>query len=398
MISEKNSVSIVLPCLNEAASIKPSVERAMEALSILNQRHGLEGEVVVADNGSKDGSQELAQNAGARVIDVVERGYGSALAAGFANSRGQYVVMGDSDMSYDFVESVPMVEALMDGADICMGSRFLGEIKPGAMPWKNRYIGNPVLSAILRVLFQTPISDSHCGLRALSRDTLNRLNLTATGMEFASEIVLKAVLLKLKFAEVPVTLSPDQRGRPPHLRPWRDGLRHLFYMFMLSPIWLFIIPALFLIFFGIVISTTLLISSDVELVNVGIFEIGDHWAIVASAALILGVQAGLFGLTALVHGYREEFRLPNPRFRQFLSLSRLHYWVLAGLGLLGVGTVWALLITSSWIASDFGPLNEIRNLSAAVTLIVIGGQIFFGGFLLSIVSGNSSRHSLIRMP
>lgn len=284
----------------------------------------------------------------------------------------------------------------MEGADICMGSRFLGEIKPGAMPWKNRYIGNPVLSAILRVLFKTPISDSHCGLRALSRDTLNRLNLTATGMEFASEIVLKAVLLKLKFAEVPVTLSPDQRGRPPHLRPWRDGLRHLFYMFMLSPTWLFIIPAMVLIVFGLVISALLLISSDVELVQIGAFEIGDHWAIVASAALVLGVQAGLFGLTALVQGYREEFRLPNPSLRQFLSLSRLHYWVMAGLGLMGCGIIWALMITGGWIASDFGPLNEIRNLSAAVTMIVIGGQVFFGGFLLSIVSGNSSRHTLTR--
>lgn len=396
MISDKNSVSIVLPCLNEAASIKPSVERAQEALAILHERHGLKGEVVVADNGSTDGSQELARAAGARIVDVAERGYGAALAAGFASSNGQYVVMGDSDMSYDFVESVPMVEALMEGADICMGSRFLGEIKPGAMPWKNRYIGNPVLSAILRVLFKTPISDSHCGLRALSRDTLNRLNLTATGMEFASEIVLKAVLLKLKFAEVPVTLSPDQRGRPPHLRPWRDGLRHLFYMFMLSPTWLFIIPATVLIVFGLVISALLLISSDVELVQIGAFEIGDHWAIVASAALVLGVQAGLFGLTALVQGYREEFRLPNDSLRQFLSLSRLHYWVMAGLGLMGCGIIWALMITGGWIASDFGPLNEIRNLSAAVTMIVIGGQVFFGGFLLSIVSGNSSHHSLTR--
>lgn len=394
MISDKHSVSIVLPCLNEAASIKPSVERAFEALKILHEKHGLEGEVIVADNGSSDGSQALARAAGARIVDVAEKGYGAALSAGFAQSNGQYVVMGDSDMSYDFVESVPMVEALMEGADICMGSRFLGEIKPGAMPWKNRYIGNPVLSTILRVLFKTPISDSHCGLRALSRDTLKRLNLTATGMEFASEIVLKAVLLKLKFAEVPVTLSPDQRGRPPHLRPWRDGLRHLFFMFMLSPTWLFIIPAIVLIVFGLVISGLLLVSNDVELVQIGAFEIGDHWAIVASAALVLGVQAGLFGLTGLVQGYREEFRLPNPSLRQFLSLSRLHYWVIAGLSLMGGGLIWAALITNGWIASDYGPLNEIRNLSAAVTMIVIGGQIFFGGFLLSIVSGNSSRHSL----
>ncbi|MGE4610399.1 MAG: glycosyltransferase family 2 protein [Paracoccaceae bacterium] len=364
-------------------------------MKILRERHGLEGEVVVADNGSTDGSQDMARAAGARVVGVVQRGYGAALSAGFASSTGQFVVIGDSDMSYDFVEPVPMVEALLQGADICMGSRFKGEIKPGAMPWKNRHIGNPVLSAILRILFRTPISDSHCGLRALSRDTLNRLNLTATGMEFASEIVLKAVLLKLKFAEVPVALSPDQRGRPPHLRPWRDGLRHPFYMFMLSPTWLFIIPSAILIVFGLIISI-LLISNDVELVPIGAFEIGDHWAIVASAALVLGVQTGLFGLTALVQGYREEFRLPNPLLRQFLSLSRLHYWVLAGLGLMGSGIIWGGIITGGWIASGYGPLNEIRNLSAAVTLIIIGGEVFFGGFLLSIVSGNTTNHSLNR--
>lgn len=393
MTSDTLSVSIVLPCLNESASLQPCVERAQEALEILKQRHNLNGEVIVADNGSTDGSQEIARKAGARVVDVAEPGYGSALAGGFAAAQGEYLVMGDSDMSYDFVESVPMIEALMNGADICMGSRFKGEIKPGAMPWKNRYIGNPVLSMILRVLFRTPISDSHCGMRAMTKDALKRLKLTSTGMEFASEIVLKATLLKLKFDEVPVTLSPDQRGRPPHLRPWRDGLRHLFYMFMLSPTWLFLIPAGLLILFGFMV-TALLLSNDLEMVPVGPFQIGDHWALVASAALILGVQAGLFGLTALVQGYRDGVRAPNPSLRKLLSLSRLHYWVTAGLALLGFGLIWTILITSAWISSDFGPLNEFRNLSTAVTMIVIGGQVFFGGFLLSIVSGNSAHLSL----
>lgn len=393
MTSDTIAVSIVLPCLNESASLKPCVERAQQALDILSKRHGLKGEVIVADNGSTDGSQEIATKAGARIVDVPNPGYGSALAGGFAAAHGEYLVMGDSDMSYDFVESVPMVEALMEGSDICMGSRFKGEIKPGAMPWKNRYIGNPVLSAILRVLFRTPISDSHCGLRAMTKDALNRMNLTATGMEFASEIVLKATLLKLNFSEVPITLSPDQRGRPPHLRPWRDGLRHLFYMFMLSPTWLFLIPAGLLILFGFIV-TALLLSNDLAMVPVGPFQIGDHWALVASGALILGVQAGLFGLTALVQGYRDGVRAPNPSLRRLLSLSRLHYWVFAGLSLLVIGLVWTIVITGAWISSDYGPLNEIRNLSSAVTLIVVGGQVFFGGFLLSIVSGNSAQLSL----
>ncbi|MEE9455241.1 MAG: glycosyltransferase family 2 protein [Paracoccaceae bacterium] len=394
MTAKTISISIVMPCLNEAATIEPCIARAQEALEILSTRHGLHGEVLVADNGSTDGSQGMARSVGARVINVPSKGYGAALSAGFASAQGQYIVMGDSDMSYDFVESVPMVEALIGGADICMGSRFLGEIKPGAMPWKNRYIGNPVLSAILRILFNTPISDSHCGLRALSRGAIERLNLTSSGMEFASEIVLKAVLLKLKFAEVPVTLSPDQRGRPPHLRPWRDGFRHLFYMFMLSPAWLFMIPAILLTIFGAVVSAILLISNDVEMVQIGPFAIGDHWSIVASATFVLGVQAGIFGLVSLVYGCREKFRIPTQRLRKFLDISQLHYWILIGLGVFSGGLVWSMIITAMWISSDYGQLNEIRNLSASVTLIVIGGQIFFGGFFMSIVSGNKVNHSL----
>ena len=357
-------------------------------------RHGLSGEVVVADNGSTDGSQRLAEEAGARVVNIDSRGYGAALNGGFKASYGRFLVMGDSDCSYNFIESVGMVEALMKGADFCMGSRFKGRIEPGAMPWKNRYIGNPVLSGILRLFFRTPISDSHCGLRALTRETFESLNLSSPGMEFASEMVLKAALKKLEIVEVPVTLSPDERGRPPHLNPWRDGLRHMFYMLMLSPSWLFILPALVLGTLGFAILSALVINGDDKMVQFGNFGIGDHWAIVASAALVLSVQFGVFGVAAHQHSIREGYRSPDHWAGRLLRHSHLHRWILMGLALIAVGFTWAATITGGWMSMNGGPLNEIRGMLAAATLIIIGSQIFFSGFLLSVISGNRTKHSL----
>lgn len=387
-------VSIVMPCLNEAATVAKCVAQAREALSILEERHGLTGEVVVADNGSTDGSQRSAEEAGARVVNVESRGYGAALNGGFKAAHGRFLVMGDSDCSYNFIESVGMIEALMNGADFCMGSRFKGRIEPGAMPWKNRYIGNPVLSGILRLFFRTPISDSHCGLRALTRETFDGLSLSSPGMEFASEMVLKAALKKLEIVEVPVTLSPDERGRPPHLNPWRDGLRHMFYMLMLSPSWLFILPALVLGTLGFAILSALVINGDDKMVQFGNFGIGDHWAIVASAALVLSVQFGVFGVAAHQHSIREGYRSPDHWAGRLLKYSHLHRWILLGLALIAVGFTWAATITGGWISMNGGPLNEIRGMLAAATLIIIGSQFFFGGFLLSVISGNRTKHSL----
>jgi glycosyltransferase involved in cell wall biosynthesis len=392
---EQISVAFVLPCLNEARTIEWCVGRAREALTRIEAAYGLGGEVIVADNGSTDGSQALAEAAGARVVTVAEKGYGAALRGGFRASKAQYLVMGDSDCSYDFVEALPMIGKLLDGADLCMGSRFKGEIKPGAMPWKNRYIGNPMLSGILRLLYRSQISDAHCGIRALTRNALDRMKLSSSGMEFASEMVLKSALMRMSVAEVPVTLSPDRRGRPSHLKPWRDGMRHLVYMFLLSPGWLFMAPAAVLLVFGVAILGLLLAAGDAKIVWLGHFGFGDHWAVVASAALIMAVQTALMGTLALVYGYREGFRTPTRLAERFLRRSRLEYWVLSGILAMVAGVAGASWITLGWIATDFGALDAMRGLIAAATTFVIGSQIFFSGFLLSIVAGNHARHDAV---
>lgn len=386
------SVSIVLPCLNEADTIGECVERAREALNIILVEQGLTGEIIVADNGSTDGSQQIARQGGARVVDISERGYGAALIGGFNAARGKYLVMGDSDCSYDFVEAVPMVAKLVEGADVCMGSRFKGGIAPGAMPWKNKYIGNPALSAILRFLVKTDIDDAHCGLRALRREAFKEMRLTSTGMEFASEMVLKAALKKLKIEEVPVTLSPDKRGRPPHLNPWRDGFRHLFFMLMLCPSPLFFAPAALLFGLGFTILAALVVDSS-DMIYLGSFAIGDHWAVAASASLILSVQIALFGLIALAQAYRDQIRIPTGLAGEFLRRSQIHHWIFAGLLLAAGGFTWAGGIAAGWVSSDFGSLDAVRSFLAAFTMLVIGMQVVFTGFLLSIVSGNRLRHA-----
>lgn len=388
------SVSIVLPCLNEATTVGLCVDRALQCLSVLQDRHGISGEVVVADNGSTDGSVAVSMARGARVVHVTERGYGAALQGGFRAASGEYLVMGDSDCSYDFLEAVGMIEALMKGADICMGSRFKGRILPGAMPWKNRYIGNPVLSKFLRSLFRVDISDAHCGMRALTRSAFERLGLSASGMEYASEMVLKAALLRMNIVEVPITLWPDKRGRAPHLKPWRDGFRHLFYMLMLSPTWLFLAPSAILTAFGLFIFSALLLAGDSEMARIGNFGIGDHWAVVAGAALVIAVQTLLFGLVALIRNYRENIRLPAPGVRRLLEWSRLQYWVGAGLVLMLAGFIGAAIVVEGWISADFGPLDAMRELIVSFTAIMTGAQLFFGGFMLSIISGNRQHHVL----
>lgn len=384
-------VSIVIPCLNEAATIGPCVKRAAEAIEAMRARFGLDGEIIVADNGSTDGSQDIARRGGARVVTVARRGYGAALIAGMKAARGRYLVMGDADCSYDFMESVHMVETLIDGGDICMGSRFRGEIKPDAMPWKNKYIGNPVLSAILRLLFKTEISDAHCGLRALTRECFDELGLTSPGMEFASEMVLKASMTGRAIAEVPVTLWPDARGRKPHLRPWRDGWRHLRFMLMLSPYWLFLVPSAIMGLIGLALFVALLTQPEGSMLQVAGLSFGDHWMILAAGMMTIAHQLFLFGFAAAINGVKEGYRRASPRFIRLLYAARLEHMLLAGLTLIVIGVLIMGKVVYGWAGADFGALAARRDVVAGTTLVVLGVQNSFGGFLLSIVAGNRAR-------
>jgi hypothetical protein len=281
-----------------------------------------------------------------------------------------------------------MVEALRQGADLCMGSRFRGRILPGAMPFKNRYIGNPLLSGVLNVLYGAGISDAHCGMRALTRDAFVRLRLSAAGMEFASEMVIKATLLGMKRAEVPITLHPDSRGRPPHLRPWRDGWRHLRYMLMLAPGWLFLVPAAILGVVSLSIAVPNMLLADSE----GLWLIfGIHWLIMACTAAILAHALFLFGMAAIVYGIRSGYRLPSGRYDWLAQVWSLEGTLVTGTIVTLLGLAGLALVGLRWIEVSFGPPHQIRQLVAACALVVIGVQHIFGGFLLSIIGGNRAR-------
>src|SRR6478672_6958417 len=312
-------VTIVMPCLNEVQCLSHCIANAHEALRRIADEYGLRGEIVVADNGSTDGSQQLATRLGARVIPVADRGYGAALIGGSKAAYGQYLLMGDADGSYDFTDGVEMIAKLHEGADLCMGSRFKGNISPGAMPWKNRYIGNPVLTGILNLFFRPGISDAHSGLRAIRKDSFLELGLSGSGMEFASEMVIKAALKRLRIAETPVKLLPDLRDRPPHLRPWRDGWRHLRYLFMLSPTWLFALPAAFSVCVGLLILTGALLGQAGW--TPAIF--GDTWTMLAGALIGLGHLGLIMALASHLYGVRSGFRTPRPGLARVAALLNL---------------------------------------------------------------------------
>jgi len=380
-------VSIVMPCLNERRTLGHCIAVARDALDVLRAQHSLAGEIVVADNGSTDGSQDLARSLGARVVNVSRPGYGAAVCGGFGAARGRYLVMGDADGSYDFLEAVPMVEALMNGADLCMGSRFKGAIKPGAMPWKNRYIGNPVLTGILNLLFRAGVGDAHCGLRALTRRCFVKLRLEGSGMELASEMVLKAALLKQRIAEVPVTLSPDRRGRPPHLRPWRDGWRHLRYLLMLSPYWLFALPAGLL---GAGSLAILMTMTATWLSQAEPTRFGNYWAILAGSTLTLshiGIVLALAGqLYGIRGGYRSALSLPQTLARWFT----LEAMLVVGLGAISAGLAILVGIVGYWSAHSLEPIANVLPAVLGTCAVAIGTQNILGGFLLAIVSGNEA--------
>jgi glycosyltransferase involved in cell wall biosynthesis len=322
-----------MPCLNEVQCLPHCIRNARQALRRIAEDYGLTGEVVIADNGSSDGSQELAIDLGARVVPVADRGYGAALIGGSRAARGRYILMGDADGSYDFTDGVAMIGELESGAELVMGSRFKGGIAPGAMPWKNRHIGNPVLTGILNIFFRAGISDAHSGLRAIRKDAFLQLGLTGTGMEFASEMVIKAALKRLRIAETPVKLLPDLRDRPPHLRPWRDGWRHLRYLFMLSPTWVFGIPGLAAMCAGLLILSVAILRS---LGLTGPTPFGESWIVIGTLLTSVGHMAGLMALASHLYGVRAGYRLPKRWLSAARHMLNLETCVVGGLSLIAI--------------------------------------------------------------
>jgi glycosyltransferase involved in cell wall biosynthesis len=380
-------LTVVMPCLNEAETVATCVRKAVQFIA----DSGVSGEVVVADNGSTDGSRQLAADAGARVVPIPERGYGNALMGGIIAARGEYVIMGDADDSYDFTNLMPFIEELRKGYDLVMGNRFKGGIAPGAMPPLHRYLGNPALSFVGRLFFPSAIGDFHCGLRGFRRDSAIALGLQATGMEFASEMVVKATLAKQKVTEVPTTLVKDGRSRPPHLRSWRDGWRHLRFLLLFSPRWLFFNPGLVLLILGLGVGAA---------VATGPLTIGgvsfDVDTLVACGAMVnIGFQAVLFWLFTQVYASAEGFLPTYPRVQHLLGKLSLERGLLAGLvvGLAGlVGLVFSL---TYWQGHAFGHLNyehALRLMVPSVTALVLSCQIILGTFFLSILGIGQTRH------
>jgi glycosyltransferase involved in cell wall biosynthesis len=380
VLSGTLELTILMPCLNEAETLAVCIEKAQSFL----ERTGISGEVLISDNGSTDGSQEIARAHGARVVDAPQRGYGAALSAGIASARGRFVIMGDADDSYDFANLDAFVAALRDGAELVMGNRFAGGIAPGAMPWHHRYIGNPVLSFVGRLFFAAPIRDFHCGLRGFSKAAIEGLNLRTTGMEFASEMVVKARLNGLDLREVPTTLRPDGRSRPPHLRSFRDGWRHLRFLLLFSPRWLFLYPGLALLLVG-VIGGALLLRGPLQ---IGSITFDVHTLIVASLCVIMGVQSVAFAIMSRRFASRYGFipRSSSDRLLEALTLERV---LLVAALLMLAGTAALLWGVSEWARRDFGPLTSTATLRAVIlsmTTLVTGFQLMMSAFMSSIIN------------
>jgi glycosyltransferase involved in cell wall biosynthesis len=365
-------VSVVIPCLNEAENIEACVTAALEALG----RMAVPGEVVVADNDSEDDSARIAEHAGARVVVERRRGYGSAYLAGFAASQGRYIVMADADLTYDFNEIPRFVAELENGAEMVIGDR-MDNIQPGAMPWLHRYVGNPILTGLLNLFFSTGISDAHCGMRALRRDVLERLDLRTTGMEFASEMVIRASKENLKIAEFPIEYHP--RGGESKLSSFRDGWRHLRFLLVHSPNHLFIVPGALLAGFGTLV---------VVLVGAGLSFFGRSWGlhalIAGSLLMIVGTQVLALGLCA--HAYGTYFMGErDPWFDRMRQRFRLEHGLLLGGLFTVIGVVMGIVIVASWISHGFGSLAYERLAVVAASVLIVGIQIFFSSFLLSIL-------------
>ena len=373
-------LTILMPCLNEAETLATCIRKAKGFLD----RQGMQGEVLIADNGSTDGSQEIAVHEGARVIQVPVRGYGAALMAGIQAARGVYVIMGDADDSYDFSALELYCEKLEEGYELVMGNRFAGGIRPGAMPPLHRYLGNPVLSLIGRLFFKSGIGDFHCGLRGFRREAILRLNLITTGMEFASEMVVKATLHGLSIAEVPTTLSPDGRSRAPHLRTWRDGWRHLRFLLIYSPRWLFLYPSLVMVLFGLVVS--IILAAGPVSIGGTVFDV--NTLIYAATLTVVGFQGVGLALVSRRFATKANMLPVSMSSERFFRLFSLERGVALGFVLLLIGVGLAVYALTFWGDTGFGELNPRRMLRVVVPstlMLALGIQSIVISFMLSLL-------------
>lgn len=374
-------LTILMPCLDEALTIESCIRTAREYLA----HSGTQGEILIADNGSTDGSVARATAAGARVVHIARKGYGAALLGGIEAAQGRYVVMADSDDSYDLADLDAFVERLRQGAQLVVGNRFAGRILPGAMPFLNRYVGNPALSFIGRTLFASPVGDFHCGLRAFDRQAILDLQLRSTGMEFASEMVVKASLARLRITEVPTTLRPDGRHRAPHLRPWRDGWRHLRFMLLRSPQWLFVYPGITLTVLAL--SGAIWVALAPRQVFAATFDI--NALLYLCTATIVGVQVIYFGLVAMIFAQRMQLRVPSALADRLLSHASQPAAMAIGLVLLLLGMSAATYAIVQWGQVSFGgllPSRMMRITIPAVTTLALGVQVLFGSLLLGFIA------------
>ncbi len=373
-------LTIVMPCLNEAETLETCIRKAQGFL----ERHKVDGEVVIGDNGSTDSSIEIARRCQARVVHVPVKGYGAALYYAIRAARGKYVIMADSDDSYDLSNLMPFLEQLRQGCDLVMGNRFAGGVLPGAMPWKNRFIGNPILSGIGRLFFRCPVRDFHCGIRGFSREAFERMDLRTTGMEFASEMVIKATLLKMNVVEVPTCLHPDGRSRRPHLRPWRDGWRHLRFMLLYSPRWLFLYPGLALMLLGLLLVVWLYPHAR----YVGGIRWDTQTMLYGAIAAVLGYQSVVFALLAKVFAVNEGLLPPDPKVRKFLDRLPLETGLLAGGMMALAGLVGTVAVLVYWGNLSFGMLDYafvVRQVILSMLGLILGAQTILASFFLSIL-------------
>jgi glycosyltransferase involved in cell wall biosynthesis len=383
---ERCELSIIMPCLNEAETIETCIRKAQGFL----ERSGVIGEVIVGDNGSTDASPDIARRCGARVVEVPLRGYGAALYYAALAARGAYIIMGDADDSYDFTDLTPFLEKLRAGCDLVMGNRFRGGIKPGAMPWKNRLIGNPVLSGIGRLFFHCPARDFHCGLRGFSAEAFKRMDLRTTGMEFASEMVIKATLLGMKIAEVPTTLSPDGRSRVPHLRPWRDGWRHLRFMLLYSPRWLFLYPGFALMLAGLAVGLWLLPGPR----TIGSVTFDVHTMLLAAATVLIGFQSVAFAAFSKIYAVMMGLLPPSRALDRLFRVFTLEVGLSLGVLMMATGAGGALYGLVLWHGHAFGPMvptQLLRILIPSSLLLSLGCQVVLSSFFLSVL-GLNVRH------